>query len=33
MTNGQVTLKDLRTGAQETISQQLMASRIAELLG
>ena len=31
--NNQVTLKDLRTGVQETISQQLMASRIAELLG
>ncbi|WP_265497383.1 histidine--tRNA ligase [Providencia rustigianii] len=31
--NSQVTLKDLRTGTQETISQQLMASRIAELLG
>ncbi|EPL9571743.1 histidine--tRNA ligase [Providencia rettgeri] len=31
--NSQVTLKDLRTGAQETISQQLMASRITELLG
>lgn len=31
--NIQVTLKDLRTGVQETISQQLMASRIAELLG
>ncbi|EFB71909.1 histidine--tRNA ligase, partial [Providencia rustigianii DSM 4541] len=26
--NSQVTLKDLRTGTQETISQQLMASRI-----
>ncbi|MDD9339241.1 MAG: histidine--tRNA ligase [Providencia heimbachae] len=31
--NSQVTIKDLRTGAQETISQQLMASRLAELLG
>ncbi|EPL6453389.1 MULTISPECIES: histidine--tRNA ligase [Providencia] len=31
--NSQVTLKDLRTGEQETISQQLMASRITELLG
>lgn len=31
--NNQVTVKDLRTGVQETISQQLMASRIAELLG
>ncbi|HEQ1857520.1 TPA: histidine--tRNA ligase [Providencia alcalifaciens] len=31
--NSQVTLKDLRTGEQETISQQLMASRIAALLG
>lgn len=31
--NSQVTLKDLRTGEQETISQQLMASRIATLLG
>ncbi|MEQ4779188.1 histidine--tRNA ligase [Providencia huaxiensis] len=31
--NNHVTLKDLRTGVQETISQQLMASRIAELLG
>ncbi|MGF7480531.1 histidine--tRNA ligase [Providencia sp. SP181] len=31
--HSQVTLKDLRTGAQETISQQLMASRITELLG
>ncbi|MEQ5287414.1 MULTISPECIES: histidine--tRNA ligase [Providencia] len=31
--NNQATLKDLRTGVQETISQQLMASRIAELLG
>ncbi|MEQ4703465.1 histidine--tRNA ligase [Providencia huaxiensis] len=31
--NNQVTLKDLRTGVQETILQQLMASRIAELLG
>ena len=31
--NSQVTLKDLRTGEQETISQQLVASRIAALLG
>ncbi|MGO2306335.1 MAG: histidine--tRNA ligase [Providencia sp.] len=31
--NSQVTIKDLRTGNQETISQQLMASRLAELLG
>ena len=31
--NSQLTLKDLRTGEQETISQQLVASRIAALLG
>ncbi|HBO24983.1 MAG TPA: histidine--tRNA ligase [Providencia sp.] len=31
--NSQVTIKDLRTGNQETILQQLMASRLAELLG
>ena len=31
--NNQIAIKDLRTGEQETISQQLIASRIAALLG
>ncbi|WP_250847416.1 His/Gly/Thr/Pro-type tRNA ligase C-terminal domain-containing protein, partial [Escherichia coli] len=31
--NHQVGVKDLRTGEQETVSQQQLAQRLAELLG